>query len=303
MKRFLAVVLLAVMLAGCAAPMETGEGTTFTDDLGRTVTVREPKRVACLLGSFAEIWHLAGGEAIAAPDDAWLDLGVPMAEGAVDLGSTKELSLESLFASEPELVLASVNSEQHLQWKDTLEAAGIPVAYFEVSDFDGYLRLLKLCTDLTGREDLYEQHGLDVQKEINEAVERSKARGTHPKVLYLRISATGVRAKNSKGTVLGQMLQALGCVNIADTDDSLLEKLSLEHILLEDPDHIFVVQQGDDTEAARAQLDQLFRNDPAWSSLTAVREGRVHLLDKRLYNLKPNARWGEAYLALEALLE
>ena len=303
MKRFLAVALLAVMLAGCWAPAELGEGISFADDLGRTVTVREPKRVACLLGSFAEIWHLAGGEAIAAPDDAWLDLGVPMAEGAVDLGSTKELSLESLFAAEPELVLASVNSEQHLQWKDTLAAAGIPVAYFEVSDFDGYLRLLKLCTDLTGRSDLYQQHGLDVQKEINEAVERSKARGTSPKVLYLRISATGVRAKNSKGTVLGQMLQALGCVNIADTDDSLLEKLSLEHILLEDPEHIFVVQQGDDTEAARAQLDQLFRNDPAWSSLTAVREGRVHLLDKRLYNLKPNARWGEAYLALEALLE
>ena len=303
MKRLLSLLLLVVLLAGCAAPTEMGEGTSFTDDLGRTVPVREPTRVACLLGSFAESWHLAGGEAIAAPDDAWLDLGVPMAEGAVDLGSTKELSLEALFAAEPELVLASVNSEQHLQWKDTLEAAGIPVAYFEVSDFDGYLRLLKLCPDLTGIEDLYQQHGLDVQKEINEAVERSKARGTNPKVLYLRISATGVRAKNSKGTVLGQMLQALGCVNIADTDDSLLEKLSLEHILLEDPDHIFVVQQGDDTEAARAQLDQLFRNDPAWSSLTAVREGRVHLLDKRLYNLKPNARWGEAYLALEALLE
>ncbi len=303
MKRLLALILLAAMLAGCAPAAGPGEGVTFTDDLGRTVTVGAPKRVACLLGSFAQVWHLAGGEAVAAPDDAWVDLGVPMAEDAVNLGSTKSLSLEALFAAEPDLVLASVNTDQNLQWRETLEAAGIPVAYFEVSDFDGYLRLLKLCTDLTGRADLYEQHGLNVQKEINEAVEKAEARGTNPKVLYLRISGTGVRAKNSRGTVLGQMLKNLGCINIADTDETLLETLSMEHILLEDPDYVFVVQQGDDTEAAQAHLEQFFAENPAWASLTAVREGRVFRLDKALYNLKPNARWGEAYLKLEELLE
>ena len=303
MKRMLAAVLLAVLLMGCAPAAETGEGVSFTDDLGRTVTVRDPKRVACLLGSFAEVWHLAGGQAIAAPDDAWVDLGLPLAEDAVNLGSTKSLSLEALFAAEPDLVLAAVNTDLNLQWKDALEAAGIPVAYFEVSDFDGYLRLLKLCTELTGRPDLYEANGLAVRKQIDEAVERAQNRGTSPKVLYLRISGSGVRAKDSRGTVLGQMLKNLGCVNIADTDGTLLENLSMEHILLEDPEYIFVVQQGDDTEKAQAHLDRFFAENPAWASLTAVREGRVFRLEKRLYNLKPNARWGEAYLKLEELLE
>ena len=303
MKRLISLFLLCALLWGCA-PAPAAEGSlSFTDDLGRTVTVQEPKRVACLLGSFAQVWHLAGGLAVAAPDDAWVDLKVPMEENAVNLGSTKELSLESLFAAGPDLVLASVNSEQHLQWRETLEGAGIPVAYFDASDFDGYLRLLKLCTDLTGRADLYEKHGLDVRKDINEAVEKAEARGTNPKVLYLRISGTGVRAKNSKGTVLGQMLQNLGCINIADTNASLLESLSMEHILMEDPDYIFVVQQGDDTEKAQAQLERFFEENPAWDSLTAVREGRVFQLDKALYNLKPNDRWGEAYLKLEELLE
>lgn len=303
MKRLLSILLLCALLAACAPGPSPAEGFVFTDDLGRSITVNDPQRVACLLGSFADIWHLAGGAAVAAPDDAWVDLGVPMPEDAVNLGSTKELSLEALFAAEPELVLASVNSDQHLQWRETLEAAGIPVAYFEVSDFDGYLRLLKLCTDLTDRADLYEQHGLNVRKQITEAVEKAEARGTTPKVLYLRISSGGVRAKNSKGTVLGQMLKNLNCINIADTDETLLEHLSMEHILIEDPDYIFVVQQGDDSEAAREQLERFFAENPAWASLTAVREGRVFHLEKQLYNLKPNARWGEAYLALEALLE
>ena len=258
--------------------------------------------MACLLGSFAEIWTLAGGEVIAAPDDAWVDYELPMAADAVDLGSTKELSLESLFAADPDLVLASVNTEQNLAWREILDGAQIPVAYFEVSDFDGYLRLLKTCTDLTGRPDRYEEYGLSVQKQIQEAVEKAENRGTKPKVLYLRISSSAVRAKNSKGTVLGQMLQALGCENLADADGSLLEQISMEHILLEDPDFIFFVQQGDDTAAAEARLAQFLADNPAWGSLTAVQEGRVFHLDKQLYNLKPNARWGEAYLELEAIL-
>ena len=302
MKRFLSLILLCALLSACTPAPEAVAGFSFTDDLGRTVTVDSPERVACLLGSFAEIWTLAGGEVIAAPDDAWVDYDLPMAEDAVDLGSTKALSLEALFSAKPDLVLASVNTEQNLAWREILEGAQIPVAYFEVSDFDGYLRLLKTCTDLTGRPDRYEEYGLSVQKQIQEAVEKAENRGTKPKVLYLRISSSAVRAKNSKGTVLGQMLQALGCENLADADGSLLEQISMEHILLEDPDFIFFVQQGDDTAAAEARLAQFLADNPAWGSLTAVQEGRVFHLDKALYNLKPNARWGEAYLELEAIL-
>lgn len=302
MKRLITMLLLCMLLTACTPAPQSSEGFTFTDDLGRTVTVDSPQRVACLLGSFADIWHLAGGQVVAAPDDAWVDYRLPMAADAVDLGSTKNLSLEALFAAEPDLVLASVNTEQNLQWRETLEAAGIPVAYFEVSDFDGYLRLLKLCTDLTGRPDLYEKHGLSVQKQIDKAVQSAENRGTNPKVLYLRISSSAVRAKNSQGTVLGQMLRALCCENLADADGSLLEQISMEHILLEDPDFIFFVQQGDDTAAAEERLAQFLADNPAWGTLTAVQEGRVFHLDKALYNLKPNARWGEAYLELEAIL-
>lgn len=301
MKRLICMALLAALLAGCAGE-KPGAGVTFTDDLGREVTVESTGRVACLLGSFADVWYLAGGEVIAAADDAWEDFDLPLSGDAVNLGHTKNLSLEALFAAEPDFVIASSNTEGNVQWMPTLEAAGIPTAYFDVSDFDDYLRMLKLCTDLTGREDLYEQNGLAVREQIDEAIARAADRGTSPKVLYLRASATSIRAKNSRGSVLGEMLAALGCVNIADTDASLLEALSMEHILLEDPDFIFFVQLGDDDAGTRENLERFFAENPAWASLTAVREGRVYHLDKTLYNMKPNDRWGEAYLALEEIL-
>lgn len=304
-KRLLCLILAALALAGCGAEAAMGEGYTFTDDLGRTVTVNEPRRVACLLGSFADVWVLAGGEVAAAPDDAWEDFDLPLGEAAVNLGKTKELSLEGLFAAEPDFVIASTNTRVDLEWLDTLEAAGIPTAYFDVSDFEDYLRLLKICTDITGRPDLYEQNGLAVQAQIDEVIAASQARlagQEAPKVLYLRASAGSIRAKNSTGSVLGEMLAKLGCVNIADSDETLLENLSMEHILMEDPDYIFFVQLGDDAEGTRANIERFFAENPAWESLTAVQEGRVFYLDKRLYNLKPNARWGEAYAGLEEIL-
>ena len=127
--------------------------------------------------------------------------------------------------------------------------------------------------------------------------------GSAPRVLYVRASGSGCKAKGSEGSVLGEMLAALGCVNIAD-GGGLLENLSLEGILAGDPDYIFTVLQASDAnvEKARASLEAALLSNPAWGTLRAVREGRFYTLDHRLYNLKPNARWGEAYEQLADIL-
>lgn len=305
MKRILVFMLvICVPFSGCGGGAgETVSDTafTFTDDLGRTVTVDQPERVAALLGSFAQIWMLSGGTVCATADDAWDDLGLELGEDTVNLGNTKQLSLELLLASQPDLILASTNTRQNVEWKETLEATGIPVAYFDVADFEDYLRLLKLGTDINGRPDLYEKHGLAVQEQIN-AVLKKREGEPAPTVLCMRASASAITVKNSRDNVLGEMLHTLGCTNIADVNDSLLENLSMEYILMEDPDFIFIVQRGDDEAGMREYVKNTLECDPAWSKLTAVQTGRVYFMDKNLYNLKPNHRWGEAYEKLEEIL-
>ena len=98
------------------------------------------------------------------------------------------------------------------------------------------------------------------------------------------------------------MLAQLGCVNIADSEESLLDDLSMEAIIAADPEYIFVTTQGKDTEAAMQNVEELLVNNPAWSSLTAIKEQKYYVLDKRLFNLKPNARWAEAYEILADIL-
>ena len=105
-----------------------------------------------------------------------------------------------------------------------------------------------------------------------------------------------------QGNVLGEMLATLGCVNIADGTDALLENLSMEYILQMDPDFIFIVQHGDDTQGTQALIEQFIAENPAWNQLSAVMNGKIYYMDKSLYSLKPNHRWGEAYEKLEAIL-
>lgn len=281
---------------------ETQEKSTFSfkDDLGREVTVSEPERVAALIGSFTDIWMLSGGEVTAAANDSWESLQLPLGEEVVNLGSIQEPDIEKLIASQPDLVLASVNTDADLEMEEILTQAGIPTAYFAVSNFDEYLHMLDICTQITGRRDLYEQNGLKVQEQIERTKERID--GSKPKVLFLRASSSSVKAKGSEGNVCGEMLSDLGCINIADSNHGLLDDLSMEAIIAADPDYIFVTIQGNNQEAAMQNVEEMLLASPAWSSLHAVKEGNYHLLDKRLYNLKPNAKWGDAYEGLADIL-
>ena len=315
MRRWMAAAALLLLLCGCGAPdpapeadaeaslpAEPEEMVRIVDDLGRTVTVSDPQRVAALIGSFADVWCLAGGaDTLAATaNDAWTSFeGLPL-EGVVNLGAAKDLSLETLIAAEPDFIVASCNTALDLELLPVFEEMGIPAAYFEVSTFDQYLSMLERCTQITGNTEAYRENGEAVRQQVEDAVAR--ADGSGPSVLYIRVSGSGCEVKNSRDNVLGEMLAAMGCVNIADRKDSLLEQLSMEVILQEDPDYVFLVYQSADPAVAEAVADEMLRSDPAWGTLRAVREGRCYVMDQSLYNLKPNARWGQAYEQLADIL-
>ncbi|MBE6596387.1 MAG: ABC transporter substrate-binding protein [Ruminococcaceae bacterium] len=292
--------LIGTSLSACKREEVSGEadGVSFKDALGREVTVKtKPQRVAALIGSFADVWVLSGGSLCAAAEDAFEDFGVELGE-TVNLGGAHSPSLELLLSSDPELVLASASTASNVEMETVLEAAGITVAYFDVDNFEDYLEMLDICTDITCRKDLYEVNGTRIKAEIEEIKAEYMNDGISEKektVLLLRASSTSVKAKGSRGTVLGEMLDDMGCINIADSDKSLLEDLSVESVISQEPHHIFVVTMGNDSAAAERSLSALMNENAAWATLEAVRSGRLHIMDKTLFNLKPNERWAEAY--------
>ena len=312
MKKLLAIGLMAAILglSGCtgANSSDTGKNdntVTFTDALGREVSVpKNPERTAALIGSFADVWALSGGTLCAAPEDAWDDFDLELPE-AVNLGGAHSPGFEALLSSDPDFVIASASTAADVDMKEQLENIGITVAYFDVDNFDDYLEMLDICTDITGRKDLYEQNGLNVKKEIEEIkADFNNADIPEDKrtVLLLRASAGFIKAKNSEGTILGEMLSDLGCINIADSDKSLLEDLSVESVIRNEPYHIFVVTMGDDTEKALSNLNRMMEENAAWGTLSAVKNNRLNVMDRKLFNIKPNAKWAEAYEKLSRIL-
>lgn len=274
---------------------------TFTDALGRTVTVKSHERVASLLGSFSDVWLSAGGSLVAAADETWDNVDETLPDSVVKLGGIQNINVELLIASKPDLVIASAYTDAHVALKDVLENAGICVAYFYVTTFDDYLDMLKVCTDITGREDLYQQNGVKVAEQINK-IKSERITSEQPKVLFLRAASTNVKAKASEDTVGTQILKDLNCINIADSDSALKDNLSIEAIVKADPDYIFVTTQGSKTDAAMDNVEKLLKSNPVWSSLTAVKNNRYYVLDKKLFNNKPNKRWGEAYQQIADIL-
>ncbi len=300
--------LLLISFSGCKAPENTtsSDSVTFTDSLGREVSV--PKgtlNAAVLVGSLADIWHLAGGNITATAEDAWEDFDLCLPD-AINLGTVKKPDTELLLISAPSFVIASSNTTSNIELLPILESAKITVAYFDIASFSDYLDMLMLCTEITGRKDLYKKNGTDVKNKID-SLKKDFNKKTIPenerKYLFLRASSGLIKAKGSDSYVLGSMLSDLGYENIADSDESLLENLSIETIIKENPYRIFISQMGDDTEATKKNIEKMFSENPSWSYLSAVKEGRVHFMDKRLFSLKPNAKWGESYEILTYLLE
>ncbi|MDD2956004.1 MAG: ABC transporter substrate-binding protein [Oscillospiraceae bacterium] len=317
MKKFVFVLALLLVLCACGrspspavsedplppsspSPAKKGE-TAFTDALGQELCLTAaPGRVAVLGGSLAEVWVLAGGSLAAVTSDAWEERGMALPPDVLDLGGQQEPSAELLFAADPDLVIANAAVAGHTALAQQLSAAGITTAYFDIENFEDYLAMLRICCALTGRDDLYRENGAAVEEQVSAQRARAEGRDS-PSVLLLRASSTGIKVKNSQNNMAAAMLKDLGCRNLADSDLSLLETVSMEKIIAADPDYIFVTIMGS-PDQAMAALEETLVNDPAWSALSAVQNGHYTVLPKELFHYKPNNRWGEAYEILADIL-
>lgn len=289
------VLLLAILFAALPA-----SAVEFTDAAGRSVSIDNPQRVVSLYNSYGDAWLLSGGTLAGTISDGDTDGSV------ADLGSHLHPNMELLFELEPDFVLLADSVSTHGEIGAMLEDAGVPHAFFNTPDWRSYMENIRLFTGITGRSDLYQAQLETVQKPIEAAIAEAQAMTGHfgrTTALLLRADSSKVKAKDSAANVAGHILRDMGFVNLADGESPLSEKLSMEQIMIEDPDWIFVYLAGSDAEAARAALQDTLTGNPAWGTLTAVREGRCIILDRDLFHYHPNARWAESYAFIAELLK
>ncbi len=308
LKRLAGAVISAAVilsLSACSSGQEKVSGPyySFTDDAGVSIVLEsKPQRVGVLFSSYAEAYCEAGGQIYVTVGES-VERGIADSDVLlVDSGAGKTIDTEALISFEPDFVICSADIKAQADAAALLNSAGIPAAQFHVESFDDYLNMLKILTDITGDSAAYQNNGLDVKKNIDRILSEAESYDDTQRVLFIRSGSgySSAKAKRGDDHFACQMLSELGAYNIADDAPVLLDGLSIEHILEQNPDYIFIATMGDES-AARAYMDSVLAQR-AWQQLDAVKEGRYTYLPKDLFQFKPNSRWDEAYQYLKDVL-
>lgn len=278
---------------------------SFLDATGTQITLTEkPEKVAVLFSSFADVWQTAGGQVDITVGESVERGFAPQDVLLVDDGAGKTINQELLLSYEPDFVICSADLEEQVKTAEFLQKQGIPAAVFHVEEFQDYLDMLKICTDITGDHEAYDTYGTKVQEEIQDVMLSvpKTDENSQKRILFIRAGSkySATKAKTAENNFVCVMLKELGTYNIAENAPILLDGLSQEEILMENPDYIFISTMGKE-EAAKAYMDSVLQEE-AWQHLDAVKEGRYTYLPKDLFQFKPNKRWGEAYQYLADLL-
>lgn len=298
----LSLILLILALTSCTngnidAPVSDAF-YAFTDDTGVTIELsKKPQRVAVLFSSLADVWVSAGGNVSITVGES-VERGFTDANAIlVDAGAGKTINTELLIAAQPDFVICSADVEKQVQAAALLNRSGIPAACFRIESFADYLRVLKICTDVTEDASAYQANGIAVRDRIDAMLSALPELQAAPDVLFVRAGSSFIKAKTADLHFAAAMLEEIGAYNIANDAPILLDGLNDEVIVQKDPSYIFVSTMGNETAAKN-----FIAQNVVWQTLTAVREGKCVYLPKDLFQYKPNARWDEAYRYLIAFL-
>ena len=257
-----------------------------------------PGKTAVLFSSLAPMWQQAGGTVEITVGES-VERGFVSADTPlVDDGAGKSINNELLLSFQPKLVIYSSDIPAQVEAAKLLEKNGAKILGCKVDSFADYKTVMAQFCKLTGETTALQEVKL-LEQQIQKTLRDQPFAGK--KILFVRAgsSAASTKAKLGKDHFACAMLEELGANNIADNAPILLDNLSMESILAADPDYIFFSLMGKE-EAAKTNVNRLL-DSYTWRNLTAVKEGRAHILPKDLFHYKPGARWGEAYEYLKEL--
>ena len=279
------------------------DSVSFIDGRGEEVTInKKPERTVILYNSFLELWMANGGNVIGKLEASADQDEIPGIEDVEVIGKLGTISVEKVISVEPDLVFLNASLPSQMELIPLLEENNIQVIALEYVGLDDYLKNVRLFTALNERDDLFKENALDVLEEIDQVLSLIPDE-KEAEILLMIASPRAITARDSTSYV-GMMLEDLNTINIANDSGGALnsKNFSMEKILEEDPDFIFVQTTGSDMDATLDRLKEDAESKPAWASLSAVKNDRYVVLPKDLYMFKANHRYAEAYEGLARIL-
>jgi len=286
----LLMALIALPLAGCAQqpaeqPAEEPVSqpaaafpVTVTDDAGREVTVdAEPQRIVSLAPANTEIVAELGLLDRLVGVTTYCDYPPEVAD--IDkVGDFVTPNLEAITAADPDVVLATSGVQADVI--EQLEAIGAVVVAVDPQTLDQLYASIDMVGDVLGRPQEAEAAVADIRTGIATISEAVSAE--EPAACFVEIAQDPLFTVGS-GTLLDDLITAAGGENVV-TEPGYVA-YSLEQLLADDP-AVYLATLGSMSDPAALE------SRPGYEALSAVQEGRVHVLEDNLVS-RPGPRVAE----------
>jgi iron complex transport system substrate-binding protein len=257
--RTVLVVVFSACLAGAAIP---AGALTVTDDAGVDLQFERPaRRVVALSPHLTEIVYAIGAGARLAGVARGSDFPAAAAD-LPEIGDASGLDFERILYEQPDLVLAWGSGNRSVDIA-RLRALGLRVLVLEARRLEDIPRHLRLLGALTGLNDPAQALARDFEQRV-QALRERYARGIGPRVLF-EIWHRPLFTVNGDH-IVSRVLELCGARNLFAGLPRLAGEVSLEQVLLLDPEAIVI---GSEAEDAAVQ------NWLRFSYLKAVRNRKV----------------------------
>lgn len=278
-RRLLVAVLLVAGLVPLSAHAATLDPRTFTDDLGRQVTLANtPIRIVSMAPSITETLFAIGLSERVVGVTQFCDYP-PEAQAKPKVGYTRP-NLEAIVALQPDLVLAP-REFLRTDIQSKLEQLKIPTYILEATTFDRILSHIQTLGRMLGASAPADA----LVHEMRRRIEVIKARTSllpRPRVLYVLNSEPLITV--GPGSFIHEAIEMAGGSNVAARARLAYPRLNMEAVLKEDPE-LILFPSGRAEGIAAGEEERWQR----WTTLSAIKLGRLHRVPSDLLN-RPGPR-------------
>ncbi|UXR77925.1 MULTISPECIES: Fe(3+) dicitrate ABC transporter substrate-binding protein [unclassified Staphylococcus] len=290
------IAMIAVMLlvAACgnandskkeSSSSSKGEAVEVKHDGGTTKIEKEPKKVVALEYSFVDALVVLGVKPVGIADDGDKENIIdPIRDKVGDyksVGDRKQPNLEVISQLKPDLIIADSNRHKGNYEQLSKIAPTILLPSLD-SDYKQNLEAFKTIGKALSKEDEADKR-LEAHKEKIEQYQKEITMDKDKKVLPAVISQSGLLAHSDKSYV-GQFLHELGFKEALTKDvaDQLPEYLNAPYLNMNseqlsdvNPERMFIMVNGEDDP-----FYVKMKEDKVWNELDAVKNDRVHVVDR-----------------------
>lgn len=292
---FAVILFIAVMLiSGCGSRGTGGQNhASKSSEADATRTVKdtmmdveiptEPKKIAVLLDYYAdhllELGIKPHASTTSLVDHQFLPYLSDKMEGVIPLGASESPNLEALLEAEPDLILAYAPSHQNIE--DSLRKIA-PTLLLDEELMNDWRQLLLELGKIVGQEELAQQKLSDYKLKAESAKEELNRRVGEEVFVVMRVMPKELRVYGVDDIRIGRIIhEELGLNGLQLIDNKAMLPISLEELPSINPDHIFLMENVEDT--AKSRLDEM-ESSMIWKNINAVQNNQVYFVEQQLWN-------------------